>query len=155
MRHVVEESGDEVWFSASETDTESVGEELAMRLEHEDGILLLVADLGTGKTVLVRGMARYLGIERRRVQSPTYNLIHEYEGEQGRLVHVDLYRLEEHELGAGGLDALGLDQLLAGEGVKAVEWAERMPWTPPGARRVDLRNLGGPHREIRLIARAG
>lgn len=152
MRHQVEAGGDEVWYSASEADTEAVGEELAKRLEPDHGALLLVADLGTGKTVLVRGMARHLGIARRQVQSPTYNLIHEYEGEHGRLVHVDLYRLEGDEEAAEGLDALGLEELLAGDGVKAVEWAERLPWPAPAARRVELRSLGGPHREIRLIA---
>lgn len=147
MRHQVEESGDEVWHSASEAETEAVGEELAKRLEPLHGTLLMTADLGTGKTVLVRGMARRLGIDRRQVQSPTYNLIHEYDGEHGRLVHVDLYRLED-----GEIESLGLEELMAGEGVKAVEWAERLPWTPADARRVELRNLGGPHREIRLIA---
>lgn len=143
-------NGDELWTSDSEAETEAVGEELAKRLEPDDGTLLLRADLGTGKTVLVRGMARRLGVDRRQVQSPTYNLVHEYEGEHGRLVHVDLYRLDEGD--AAALEGLGLDELLAGPGVKAVEWAERLPWTPPAARRVELRHLGGSRREIRLIA---
>lgn len=155
MKSVLE-GDDEVWHSDSEGDTERVGEELARRLEATDGTLLLVADMGCGKTVLVRGMACHLGVDRREVLSPTYNLIHEYEGKHGRLVHVDLYRLESDELDAGGADAaglgaLGLEELLAGRGVKAVEWAERLPWTPPGARRVELRALGGDRREIRLI----
>ncbi|MDA8020073.1 MAG: tRNA (adenosine(37)-N6)-threonylcarbamoyltransferase complex ATPase subunit type 1 TsaE [Thermoanaerobaculia bacterium] len=152
MKHLVEDGGDEVWYSTSESDTEEIGAELARRFEAGGTALLLVADLGSGKTVLVRGMARHLGIQRRQVQSPTYNLIHEYEGEHGRLVHVDLYRLEPHEAEAGGWDSLGLDELLAGEGIKAVEWAERLPWTPRGSRRVELLNLGGSSREIRLIA---
>lgn len=147
VRHVVEVGGDEVWHSACETDTEAVGEILARRLEAQDGTLLMMAELGCGKTVLVRGMARHLGIEPRQVQSPTYNLIHEYDAPHARLVHVDLYRLEADEL-----DSLGLDELLAGPGIKAVEWAERLTWSPPASRRLKLRDLGGGRREIRLLA---
>lgn len=84
--------------------------------------------MGTGKTVLVRGIGRALGIDPREIQSPTYNLIHEHEGEHGRLVHVDLYRLEGDEIAA-----LGLEEILDGEGIKAVEWAERLHDWPVGS----------------------
>ena len=72
------------------------------------------------------------------MQSPTFTIIREHEGSAGRLVHVDLYRLAPEET-AG----LGLDELLAGPGVKVVEWAERLAFPVPGARRLKLRRLAG------------
>lgn len=107
--------------SMSEEETLAAGAALAAGLA-PDGILLLSGELGSGKTVLARGVARGLGIDPREVQSPTFNLIREHRGSGGSLVHVDLYRLEPEETAA-----LGLEELLAGPGVKVVEWAERLP----------------------------
>jgi len=104
-----------------EAETERLGAALAAELA-PDGLLLLSGDLGSGKTVLARGVAGALGIDPRQVLSPTYNLIREHRGGGGSLVHVDLYRLRPEEAAA-----LGLDELLAGPGVKVVEWAERLP----------------------------
>ena len=131
----------ETWQTQDEDETIAVGEEIAGRLGGA-GVVLLEGDLGSGKTVLVRGFARHQGVDRREIQSPTYTLVHEHEGERGRLVHVDLYRLEGEEI-----DALGLDELLAGPGLKAIEWAERWPDAPPGCR-VALRRRDDGGREI-------
>lgn len=130
--------------SADEAATEAIGERLGRRLA-PDGTLLLHGELGAGKTVLVKGIARALGVARGEVQSPSYTLIHEHRGSRGRLVHVDLYRLERSEL-AG----LGLDELLAGPGVKAVEWAERLALPPSGAVEVEIRAGAGGTREVRV-----
>ena len=109
-----------------------------------DGVLLLSGDLGAGKTVLARGIGEALGLDPREVQSPTFTLIREHRGSGGRLVHVDLYRLEPEQTGA-----LGLEELLAGPGVKVVEWAERLPFAVPGARTLRLARVeGGEGREI-------
>ncbi|HYX25745.1 MAG TPA: tRNA (adenosine(37)-N6)-threonylcarbamoyltransferase complex ATPase subunit type 1 TsaE [Thermoanaerobaculia bacterium] len=113
-----------------------------------DGILLLSGELGSGKTVLAQGIGEGLGIDPREVQSPTFTLIREHRGSGGRLVHVDLYRLAPEDTAV-----LGLDELLAGPGVKVVEWAERLPFAVPGARWLRLRRLdddqgGGEAREI-------
>lgn len=129
-------------ISASEADTRALGAELAADLA-PDGVLLLSGDLGSGKTVLTQGLAGALGIDPREVQSPTFTLIREHEGREGRLVHVDLYRLEPAETGA-----LGLEELLAGPGVKVVEWAERLPFEIPGARWLRLARLPDGGREI-------
>ena len=131
--------------SHSEAETERLGEELAGA--GADAVILLEGDLGSGKTVLVRGIARALGIDAREIQSPTYTLIHEHEGARGRLVHVDLYRLDGEEIAA-----LGLDELLAGDGVKAVEWAEKLAgWEPaPGVVRVRLRRVAAGEREVSI-----
>ena len=123
------------WLTKTEEGTRDLGAALAAELA-PDGVLLLSGDLGTGKTVLAQGIARGLGIEPREVQSPTFTLIREHQGRGGRLVHVDLYRLDPEDV-----PALGLEELLAGRGVKVVEWAERLPFDVPGARWLRLRRL--------------
>jgi tRNA threonylcarbamoyladenosine biosynthesis protein TsaE len=131
------------WQTAREEETRALGRELAAELA-PDGVLLLSGDLGAGKTVLAQGIAEGLGIEPGEVQSPTFTLIREHRGSRGRLVHVDLYRLDPEEVGA-----LGLEELLAGPGVKVVEWAERLPFPVPGAREMRLaRREGRGGREI-------
>jgi tRNA threonylcarbamoyladenosine biosynthesis protein TsaE len=126
------------WTTADPEATRQVGEELAAELA-PDGLLLLSGDLGSGKTVLTQGIARGLGIDPGEVQSPTFTLVREHRGDRrggghgARLVHVDLYRLDPAEV-----EGIGLDELLAGPGVKVVEWAERLPFAFPGARRLVL-----------------
>jgi len=136
-----------------ETETRALGRELGAELA-PDGILLLSGDLGAGKTVLTQGLADGLGIDPREVQSPTFTLIREHEGPAGRLIHVDLYRLDPGETGA-----LGIEELLASPGIKVVEWAERLPFEVPGAIRLHLARVsgeggegeGGAEREIRRL----
>ena len=119
------------WRSRGVEETRRIGRELAAELA-PDGALLLVGDLGAGKTVLVQGLAEGLGIEPGRIQSPTYTLLSEYRAERGgstvTLRHLDLYRLGPDEVRAAGFE-----ELLLGPGVKAVEWAERLPFEIPGA----------------------
>jgi tRNA threonylcarbamoyladenosine biosynthesis protein TsaE len=130
------------WTTHTEEETRALGAVLARELA-PDGVLLLSGDLGAGKTVLARGVAEGLGIDPDEVQSPTFSLIREHRGNRGRLVHVDLYRLEPEEAGA-----LGLEELLAGPGVKVVEWAERLPFPVPGARLLCLARRPEGGREI-------
>ena len=134
------------WESGSEEETRWVGAELGAALS-PDGVLLLHGDLGAGKTVLARGVAEALGIDPAEVQSPTFVLMREHEGEGGRLVHVDLYRLDPDEVAAAGIE-----EVLAGPGVKVVEWAERLPYDPPDALRLRLSRTEQGTREIREIA---
>lgn len=130
------------WVTRTEAETMELGRALALELA-PDGVLLLSGELGSGKTVLARGIGQWLGIDPREVQSPTFNLIREHEGKQGRLIHADLYRLDPGEVGS-----LGLEELLAGPGVKVVEWAERLPFALPGALALRLARLGEEQREI-------
>ena len=115
------------WRSASEEETQKIGAVLATELL-PDGVLLLRGDLGSGKTVLAKGVASGLGIDPLEVQSPSYVLIREHRGELASFVHVDLYRLEPNEV-----LGMGLEELLAGPGVKIVEWSERLPFAVPTA----------------------
>jgi tRNA threonylcarbamoyladenosine biosynthesis protein TsaE len=132
--------------SEAVSDTRAVGEALAGCLIPR-GVLLLSGDLGSGKTVLTRGLAEGLGIEPTEVQSPTFTLIREHQGTRGDLVHIDLYRLEGQEL-----EALGLWEILAGPGVKAVEWSERMSYPIDDAIRATLRVSAPTGREIEIEA---
>lgn len=134
-----------IYYSDSEIETRAVGEALAGSLV-PDGVLLLNGDLGSGKTVLTQGLAVGLGIDQTQVLSPTFTLIREHQGAAGKLIHVDLYRLEGQEL-----EALGLWEVLAGPGVKAVEWSERLSFEIPGAICVTLGVGETPHlREIEI-----
>lgn len=125
------------WVTRSEAETRDLGRTLARDLA-PDGVLLLSGELGSGKTVLARGIAEGLGIDPREVQSPTFTLIREHQGRDSRLVHVDLYRLDPEQTAA-----LGLEELLAGPGVKVVEWAERLPFEVPDARFMRLARIEG------------
>lgn len=86
-------------------------------------IVLLRGELGAGKTTLVKGWLEALGVAKQEeVTSPTFTLVHEYEGRRGRIYHLDLYRLDtEREL-----SSLGLDEMAGQPGVLVlVEWGEK------------------------------
>lgn len=121
-----------IWQSRSTAETREVGSLLARELA-PDGCLLLEGGLGAGKTVLVQGLAAGLGLDPAEVQSPTYTLVRIHDGAGGRLLHFDLYRLSPDEVVAEGFE-----ELLAGPGVKAVEWADRLPFPVPRALRLEL-----------------
>jgi tRNA threonylcarbamoyladenosine biosynthesis protein TsaE len=109
----------------SGADTIEVGRKLA-RLLKPPQLLLLRGDLGTGKTTLVKGIAQALNAaEPDEVTSPTFTLLHEYDGAlDGRpvkLFHLDVYRLE----GERQLETLGLDELLTPDALVLVEWGEK------------------------------
>jgi tRNA threonylcarbamoyladenosine biosynthesis protein TsaE len=137
-----------ICYSGSEVETRAVGKALVGSLS-PDGVLLLFGDLGSGKTVLTQGLAMGLGVEPSEVLSPTFTLIREHRGSAGDLVHIDLYRLEGRDL-----ESVGLWEVLAGPGVKAVEWSERLTFEIPDAIRVRLRVLETPdRREIEITSR--
>ena len=124
-----------IHISEDEGQTRALGRALASRLA-PDGVLLLTGDLGAGKTVVAQGLATGLGIEYRQVQSPSFTLIREHEGAGGRLIHIDLYRLEERDV-----EGLCLWEILAVPGVKAVEWSEPLPFAVPDAIHLEIRVL--------------
>jgi tRNA threonylcarbamoyladenosine biosynthesis protein TsaE len=103
--------------------TQALGAALAARLQSGD-ILALSGDLGTGKTAFTQGLARGLGITR-PVTSPTFILVNQYPTPHGfRLQHVDCYRLANAPL---EMWDVGLDDLMAGDDVVVIDWAERIP----------------------------
>ena len=107
-------------ITASAEETEQVGSRLAAALP-EDAALALSGDLGSGKTTLVRGLARGLGIPA-SVTSPTYNIYSIYKGRR-MLLHMDAYRLSDaHEL-----ESLSLEEFLRPPFLIVVEWPEHVP----------------------------
>ena len=109
----------------SGADTIEVGRKLA-RLLKAPQLLILRGELGTGKTTLVKGIAQALdAAEADEVTSPTFTLIHEYDGSLDgkpvKLFHLDVYRLE----GERQLETLGLDELLRPDALVLVEWGEK------------------------------
>jgi tRNA threonylcarbamoyladenosine biosynthesis protein TsaE len=136
------------WRTRSEAETQALGRGLARELA-PDGVLLLSGELGSGKSVLARGVGEGLGIDPRDVQSPTFTLIREHRGSGGRLIHVDLYRLEPEQVAA-----LGLEEVLEGPGVKVVEWAERLPFAVPGALALRLARLPAEEEGREIVEQA-
>lgn len=108
------------FISHNPAETEALGE--GWGRSAKSGLVIgLSGELGAGKTQLVKGLARGLGITS-RVHSPTFTLVNEYSGGRFKLFHLDLYRLESPEQ----IIAAGLEDYLQPEGVAVIEWAERL-----------------------------
>jgi tRNA threonylcarbamoyladenosine biosynthesis protein TsaE len=141
--------------SSSAADTIRIGHEIA-KLLTPPAFLILRGDLGAGKTTLVKGIAEALdAADPDEVTSPTFTLIHEYEGTQGtdghkvpvNLYHLDLYRLE----GERQLDTLGLDELAAPDSIVLVEWGEKFPSVVKRSQgEIVMTSSGGDTRKITL-----
>jgi len=133
------------FISHSPAETESLGERWGS--EAQRGLVIaLSGDLGAGKTQLVKGLARGLGVTA-RVHSPTFTLVNEYGGGRLRLFHLDLYRLETQ----AQILSAGLEDYLQPDGVAVIEWAERMTndeWRTTKVRRVTIEVLDETERRI-------
>lgn len=147
------------WESASPEETERMGEILGRLLRSGD-VVALFGELGSGKTVLVRGIAAGLGCRRGDVHSPSFTLVNEYvrdsgtqdgagPGGQRRMAHVDLYRIQSED----EIPGIGWDEYLHSWHVVAVEWADRAEgWLPRDHLRVSLEVLGQQRRCLRVLA---
>ena len=126
----------------SAEETIALGREIARELRSH-AVVLLIGNLGAGKTTLAKGIVSGLGLaDVDEVTSPTFTLIHEYG--DGRLYHIDLYRLDTAPQVAG----LGLDEILARDAIVLIEWGERFPELLP-KERVEIRlKAVGEAREI-------
>jgi tRNA threonylcarbamoyladenosine biosynthesis protein TsaE len=128
----------------SAAETEAIGERLAADLGPGD-VVLVSGELGAGKTTLIRGACRALGVSE-PVTSPTYTIGHTYEG-RVPVSHLDLYRLAELDREDPAL----LDDYLTPEAVAFIEWpGVAEPRLERVTRRVEIRHAGGDEREIVL-----
>src|ERR1700722_3206262 len=133
----------------SGADTVEVGRKLVELLKPPQ-LLLLRGDLGTGKTTLVKGIAQALdAAEPDEVTSPTFTLLHEYEGTLNgkpvKLFHIDVYRLESERQ----LETLGLDELLTPDALVLVEWGDKFKSIRKKATgEIAISSAGGDARKI-------
>jgi tRNA threonylcarbamoyladenosine biosynthesis protein TsaE len=129
--------------TAAEAETIALGEQLARELPPR-GVVLLIGNLGAGKTTLAKGIAKGRGAaDPDEVTSPTFTLIHEYGG--GRVYHIDLYRLDS----ASEVATLGLEELFDKSALVLIEWGERFPELMPRERtEIRMRALENEEREI-------
>ena len=132
-------------ISYSDAETERLGEQLAAHLAGGSTVALH-GELGAGKTVLSRGIARGLGIHE-PVTSPTFTIVQEYRGTHFRLFHIDLYRIA---VDAEAL-AFGIEEYLGvADAVTVVEWPDRIePLLDAAAVRIDMKLQGPTQRLIR------
>jgi len=135
--------------SRSVDDTLALGRRLG-RAARAGDCLALVGELGSGKTHLAKGIAEGLGAaSAREVASPTFVLCREYLGGRIPFYHFDAYRLR----GATDLEAIGSDEVLSGDGLSAVEWADRAPEAlPPDHLEVRLEVAGEAERRMTFVA---
>lgn len=118
-------------ISQSETETITLGRELACRL-NPGAVVALLGDLGTGKTCLTRGICAGLGVIN-DVTSPSFTLLNVYQG-KWPVYHFDFYRIEREI----DLFSLGLDEYLYGVGICIMEWADRAQRFLP-EKRIEIR----------------
>jgi len=132
------------FHTESEEETIALGEKIAAELPAK-AVVLLIGNLGAGKTTLAKGIAKGLGAaEPDEVSSPTFTLIHEY---SASLYHIDLYRLDT----PAQVATLGLDEIFDRRAVVLIEWGERFPdLMPPDRVEIRLTATGENSREIEL-----
>ena len=130
--------------TATEAETIELGRKIARELPPR-AIVLLIGNLGAGKTTLAKGIVNGLGAaEIEEVASPTFTLIHEYGG--GKVFHIDLYRMED----ARDVATLGLEDVFDREAVVLIEWGERFPQLMP-LERVEIRIEAADNDERKIV----
>ena len=117
------------FISNSPAETEAIGRQVAENIG-VGSVLALKGDLGSGKTLFVKGVVAGLGSSA-DVTSPTFTIVHEYRGGRLPVYHFDLFRVENPQ----ALARLGLDDYFFGDGISVIEWADRFPeFVPEQAR---------------------
>ncbi len=109
------------FISNSPDETEAIGRRLAEHIGF-GLILALKGDLGSGKTVFVKGLVAGLGSSA-AVTSPTFTILHEYRGGRMPVYHFDFFRVENQQ----SVKGLGVDDYFFGDGLSVIEWADRFP----------------------------
>ncbi len=136
-----------IYTTNSEEETIALGRSLAATALPAAGLVLLIGNLGAGKTTLAKGIMEGRGVARQdEVSSPTFTLIHEY-GDPPRVYHIDLYRLDDARQAAN----LGIDDLLLdAKALVLIEWGERFPELWP-AERTEIRIARTPNSDQRTV----
>lgn len=132
------------WITHSPEETMNFSEQMAVYLQPGD-VLTLSGDLGAGKTIFTKGLAKGLGI-REMVNSPTFTIVKEYHSGRLPLYHMDVYRISDDE-------DIGLEDYFEQDGVTVVEWAENIPsWLPDDVLSVVIERVNDHERIITCTA---
>jgi len=134
-----------IFHTESEEETIALGESLAAELPPK-AVVLLIGNLGAGKTTIAKGIVKGLGAAQpAEVSSPTFTLIHEY---SSAVYHIDLYRLDT----PAQVATLGLEEIFDRKAVVLIEWGEKFPALMPADRiEIRLRATGENAREIEVV----
>ena len=109
--------------TSHEEETKQLGSEIGALLLRPSAVLL-IGELGSGKTVLARGIFQGLGVDPSLVRSPSFSLVNEYPSAQGPVFHIDLYRLDK----ASDFESIPLEEMLTRTTITVVEWADKLPF---------------------------
>jgi tRNA threonylcarbamoyladenosine biosynthesis protein TsaE len=124
-----------------------LGAKLALTLE-AGAIVTLQGELGAGKTHLAKGICSGLGVALDLVNSPTFNIVNEYNGRSLTIYHIDGYRVERVE----EFHELGIEDYIFSDAVCLIEWPERIiPLLPKGTIRLQLSHLAPDRRRVELV----
>lgn len=127
----------------SAAETAEVGARIAAMLS-PPAVVMLIGDLGSGKTTLAKGIVQALGAAPpEEVLSPTFSLVHEYDGEP-KVYHLDLYRLDT----VPQLETLGLEDIWEQRAIVLIEWGERFDSELPGVRLEVRLDYDGDHGRV-------
>ena len=133
-----------MFISNSREETLAAGAECA-RSSRVGDVFALVGEVGAGKTQFVKGFVAALGSDD-EVTSPTFTLVHEYDGGRLPIYHFDFYRLDSPD----SVTRLGFDEYVYGDGVCLIEWADRFPTLlPASAYTISFETTGETTRAIR------
>lgn len=133
-------------ISHGESETVGLAEKIGLFLKAGD-VVVLTGELGAGKTVFVRGVAKAMGIDENLVNSPSFTIVNEYPGRDRAMYHFDLYRVT----GSEELVEIGWDDYLKQGGVVVIEWGEKAgPELPRMYYTVDMRIIDEQKREIEI-----
>jgi len=131
-------------ISNSVADTNALGARLAEIL-NAGSVAAFEGDLGSGKTTMIKAIVGILGADISEVASPSFAIVHDYGGSTP-LHHIDLYRVEPDEL-----EQLGLREILDGDDICLVEWADKFPsLIPPGTLWVHIERIDENSRKISI-----
>jgi len=131
----------------SPKETTGIGKKIGRKLKPGD-IICLFGDLGSGKTVLAKGIAVGLGVDRKKVISPSFVLMRQHLSGSIPLYHFDLYRLKSCE----DILAIGYEDYLFAQGVSVIEWADRLKYLlPKQFLKIELRVAGASRRTLEFI----
>lgn len=133
------------YITKSREETVKLGAKIAKDFKKGD-VIALIGELGSGKTTLVKGIAKGLGVKNsRHVNSPSFVIIKEYQGKIS-LYHFDVFRLDS----ASDLDSVGYEEYFYGDGICVVEWADKIrKLLPKKHLEIKIKILGDSIREIK------